>query len=131
MPDQDDDNYEADDQQSDEQDTQDVHQAVANAAPQKVDAHKDMLSEIFQTLEGQGVNTSNIAAQAGVNTTDPSEMSHGDLINSTLALARQHPEVVQMVAARFPEAQGLLSTVLGEGAQGSGDGFLGGLLGRL
>lgn len=128
MPDQYDDNDQTDD-------IQDAHEAVANAAPEEVDAHRNMLSEVFQTLEGQGVNTAALAGQAGASTADPCEMSHGDLISTTLALARQHPEVVQMVAQRFPQAQGLLNMVLSSGgAQGGGGGLggmLGGLLGRL
>jgi hypothetical protein len=115
-------------------DPQQAMQALLGAAPQELDAHRNLLSEVFQTLEGQGVNTSDLAAQAGSATTDPCDMSHGDLVSTTLALAQQHPEIMQMVAQRFPETQGLLSTVLGGGgAQGGGNGggFLGGLLGRL
>lgn len=119
------------DEQESDTDTQDVHQAVASAPPAAVDAHRDMLSEVFQTLEGQGVNTSALAAQAGAGTTDPNQMSHTDLIQTTLALARQHPEVVQMVAQRFPEAQGILNTVLSSGGPGGSGGLLGSILGRL
>lgn len=118
--------------QDDEQDADapDALQAVAGAAPEAVDAHRDMLSEVFQTLEGRGVDTSGLAAQAGVGTTDPSEMSHGDLISTTMVLAREHPEVLQTVSERFPAAQGILGSVLG-GSQGGGGGLLGGLLRRL
>ena len=57
-------------------------------------------------------------------------MSHGDLISTTLALARSHPQIVQAVAQRFPQAQGLLNSVLGGGGGGNaGGGLLGGLLG--
>ena len=112
----------------------DATQALAQAAPEEVDAHRDLLSQALGHLGGQGVDVAGLLGQAGVGTTDPSRMSHGDLIGATLALARAHPEVMQMVAARFPAAQGLLGSVLGSGggqaAEGEGGGMLGGLLGK-
>ena len=112
----------------------DATQAVAQADPEAQDAHKDMLSEALGHLGGQGVDVQSLLGQAGVGTTDPSQMSHGDLVATTLALARSHPEVMQMVASRFPAAQGLLGSVLGGGAaqggEAAGGGMLGGLLGR-
>jgi len=127
----------ADDEQYDDQDTQGdatqaVAQAVAQAAPDEVDAHRNLLSQVLGQLGGQGVNVQSLLGQAGVGTTDPSQMSHGDLVSTTLALARAHPEVLTAVANRFPEAGGLLNDVLnasGQGAAGGG-GMLGGLLGR-
>ncbi len=107
-------------------------QTLESAAPEQVDAHRNLLSEAMQMLQGQGVDTNAVTTQAGTATNDPQEMSHGDLLNTTMALARQHPEVLQMVAQRFPEAQGLLGSVMGGGgAQGEGGGMLGGLLGKL
>ena len=117
----------------DAQEPQDGEQAMAQAAPHEVDAHRDMLSEAMQLLQGQGVNTSALAGQAGVDTADPNQMSHGDLISMARTLAQEHPEVLGMVAQRFPQAQGLLGSVLGGGAGGGeqgGGGILGGLLGR-
>ncbi len=114
----------------------DAAQAVAQASPEEVDAHRDLLSQALGHLGGQGVDVQSLLGQAGVGTADPSRMSHGDLISTTLALARSHPEVVQMVASRFPAAQGLLGSLLGSGAasgaegQAGGGGMLGGLLGR-
>ena len=122
------------DQNDDQQ--EDATQMVAQADPEAQDAHKDMLSEALGHLGGQGVDVQSLLGQAGVGTTDPSQMSHGDLVASTLALARAHPEVLQMIASRFPAAQGLLGSVLGGGAaagaegQAGGGGLLGGLLGR-
>ena len=123
-----------DDQNEDEQG--DAVQAVAEADPDAQDAHKDMLSEALEHLGGQGVDVQSLLGQVGVGTTDPSQMSHSDLISTTLALARSHPEVVAMISQRFPAAQGLLGSVLGGGAaqgaegQAGGGGMLGGLLGR-
>ncbi len=110
----------------------DAEQAVGQAAPEEVDAHRGLLGEAMSHLGGQGVDVGGLLGQAGVGTTDPSRMSHGDLVSSTLALARAHPEVMAQVAQRFPQAQGLLGSVLG--GAGGGDqsgGALGGLMGRL
>ena len=104
-------------------------QVVAQAAPEDVAAHRDLLGQIMGHLSGQGVNVQSLLGQAGVGTTDPGQMSHGDLVSTTLALARAHPEVVTEIANRFPEAGGLLSDVLGAGGA-AGGGPLGGLLGR-
>jgi hypothetical protein len=121
----------SDDYQDDDQAQGDATQAMAQAAPEDVDAHRGLLSEVLGHLGGQGVNVQSLLGQAGVGTTDPSQMSHGDLAATTLALARSHPEVVTEIANRFPEAGGLLNDVLGAGGQGgAGGGMLGGLLGR-
>ncbi len=122
----------ADDYQNDDQTQDDATQAVAQAAPEDVDAHRNLLSEALGMLGGQGVNVQSLLGQAGVGTSDPSQMSHSDLAATTMALARSHPEVVTEVANRFPEAGGLLNDVLGAGGQGGagGGGMLQGLLGR-
>lgn len=124
------DDYQDDDQAQDS--TQDdATQAVAQAAPEEVDAHRSLLSEAMGMLSGQGVDVQSLLGQAGVGNTDPSQMSHSDLVSTTLALARSHPEVVTEIANRYPEVGGLLNDVLGAGGQGgSGGGMLGGLLGR-
>ncbi len=110
----------------------DAEQAVGQAAPEEVDAHRGLLGEVMGHLGGQGVDVPGLLGQAGVSTTDPSQMSHSDLVSSTLALAQAHPEVMAQIAQRFPQAQGLLGSVLG-GAAGGGrsGGMLGGLMGRL
>ena len=125
----------ADDYQNDNQDDDqaqgDPTQVMAQAAPDEVDAHRSLLSEALGQLGGQGVNVQSLLGQAGVGTTDPSQMSHGDLAATTMALAQAHPEVMTEVANRFPEAGGLLNDVLSAGGQsGAGGGMLGGLLGR-
>ena len=120
-----------DDGYDDAQDNMDPDQAMAAAAPEEVDAHRGLLGEVMGMLQGQGVNTQALAGQAGVGTTDPGQMSHGDLVSMAQTLAQQHPEVLQQVAERFPQAQGLLGSVLGGGgAAGGGGGMLGGLLGK-
>jgi len=127
--------YDEDDERDGQEGGQqgDAEQAVGQAAPEEVDAHRGLLGEAMSHLGGQGVDVQGLLGQAGVGTTDPSQMSHGDLVSSTLALARAHPEVLAQVAQRFPAAQGLLGSVLGGGAaggEGQSGGMLGGLLGR-
>ncbi len=107
----------------------DAQQAMANAGPGEVDAHRGLIGEVLGQLEGQGVDTQALAGQVRVGTTDPSQMSHEDLISMARTLAQQHPEIVQDVAQQFPEAQGLLNAVVG--GQGGGGGLLGGIMGRL
>lgn len=113
-------------------DEQDMTQALDQAAPEEIDAHKDFLQDALGELDGQGVNVAGLLGQAGVGTTDPNAMSQNDLLATTLALARQHPEVVAMVASRFPQAQGLITSILssGNGAGQPAGGALSGLLGR-
>lgn len=119
-----------DDDQDDDQTQADATQAVAQASPEDVDAHRGLLSEALGMLGGQGVNVQSLLGGAGVGTTDPSQMSHGDLAATTMALAQAHPEVMTEVANRFPAAGGLLNDVLGAGGQGGAGGGMQGLLGR-
>lgn len=127
----------ADNEQYDDQDSQDDGtQALAQAAPEAVDAHRDLLSQALGMLGGQGVNVQSLLGQAGTDETNPSQMSHSDLVSTTMALAQQHPEVLAMVASRFPQAAGLIGMMTGgqggqnqQGTEGSG-GMIGGLLGK-
>ena len=121
--------YQEDDQNQGYSQT-DATQVMSQAAPEDVDAHRSLLSQALGMLGGQGVDTQNLLGQAGVSNTDPSQMSHGDLASTTMALAQAHPEVMTEVANRFPAAGGLLNDVLGAGGAGSGGGMLQGLLGR-
>ena len=122
-----------DDEAQDDEAQDDGTQALAQAAPEAVDAHRDLLSQALGMLSGQGVNVQSLLGQAGTDETNPSQMSHSDLISTTMALAQQHPEVLAMVSSRFPQAAGLLGMLTGgqaaQGAEG-GSGMLGGLLGK-
>ena len=128
----DDQDAQGDDAQGDEA-QDDGTQTLAQAAPEAVDAHRDLLSQALGMLSGQGVNVQSLLGQAGTDETNPSQMSHSDLISTTMALAQQHPEVLAMVSSRFPQAAGLLGMLTGgqaaQGAEG-GSGMLGGLLGK-
>ncbi len=109
-----------------------AEKAVAQAPAQEIDAHRNFLQEAMGMLQGQGVDTGALTAQAGASTANPQAMSHGDLVQTTLALARQHPEIVAMVAQQFPQARGILNSVLGGGQTGGGSGgMFGGLLGQI
>ncbi len=129
------DDYQDDDSQDNssqdnDQAQADATQAVASASPEDVDAHRSLLSEAMGMLGGQGADVQGLLGQAGVGTTDPSQMSHSDLAATTMALAQAHPEVMTEVANRFPQAGGLLNDVLGAGGQGGAGGGMQGLLGR-
>lgn len=110
----------------------------STAAPEQMEAHRSFLDEVLQTLGSQGVDTQQVAQNAGLPHAEVNSLSLQQLIPLTLQLAREHPDVVQMIAQRFPEAQGILNMVLGMGgtaqpADGgnAGGGLLGGLLGRI
>ena len=109
------------------EDGYDAGQAMDAAQPQEVDAQRGFLQQALGMLGGQGGDVGGLLAQAGVGTADANQMSHGDLIQTTLALAQQHPEIVAMVAQQFPKARGILGLVLGGGLFG---GLLGQILGR-
>jgi len=119
MPDdddtQDDDTQDDDNTQNDDESTDDGTQAIADASPDEVEAHRGLLGEALSVLQSRGVDTSTLADEAGALTDDVSQMSHGDLVNTTLALAQQHPELLQQVADRYPAAQGILGSVLQSG----------------
>ena len=129
------DNEQYDDQNAQGDETQDDGtQTLAQAAPEAVDAHRDLLSQALGMLSGQGVNVQSLLGQAGTDEINPSQMSHSDLVSTTMALVQQHPEVLAMVSSRFPQAAGLLGMLTGgqaaQGAEGGGGGMLGGLLGK-
>lgn len=130
----------AENEQYDNQDSQgddeqaDETQTLAQATPEAVDAHRDLLSQALGMLSGQGIDVQSLLGQAGTGETNPSQMSHSDLVSTTMALAQQHPEVLAMVSSRFPQAAGLLGMLTGgqaaQGAEGGAGGMLGGLLGK-
>jgi hypothetical protein len=110
-------------------DPQQATAAVANAAPAAAEAHKSLLDEALGMLSGQGVDLDQLAQSYGLPHVDVNNLNPAQLVQLTQQLAQQHPEILQSVAQRFPEAQGLLGMLTGSGGQGGG-GFLGGILGR-
>jgi hypothetical protein len=122
----DDDQTNSDDQSDDEaDDSDDGERAVSNASPDEVDAHRALLDKALTVLQSRGVDTSELISDAGAVTDDVSQMSHGDLASTTLALAQLHPELLQELSQQFPDAQGILGAVLQ-----SGGGGLSGILSR-
>ncbi len=90
--------------------------AVNQATPEQVDAHRGLLGEAFQMLEQQGGSSQQVAQAAQVQTTDSSAMNPEDMVRSTIALARSHPQIVEEVASRYPAAQSIVGAVLGSAA---------------
>lgn len=125
--DQDDDSTQDTDAQDNSATANDASNAVASAAPHEVDAHRNALGEMIQTLSDKGIDVQKLAEQAGVQSTDIDELSHGDLANLTAYIAQNHPEVLSSVASRFPAAQGLIGMFASGGAL---SGMLGGIFAR-
>ncbi len=97
--------------------------AVANAHPDEVDAHRNMIGDVLSHLSDRGIDIDAIAEDAGVSSSDVQELTHGDLAGITQYLAQNHPELLQSVSDRYPAAQGILGAVTGGGG-------IGGILGR-
>ncbi|HEX5323279.1 MAG TPA: hypothetical protein VFW40_05790 [Capsulimonadaceae bacterium] len=108
---------------------------TVNQAPEpQVDAHRNLLSEAFQMLGQQGGAPAHIAQQAQVSTTDPHAMNAEELVRTTLALARSHPQIVEEVASRYPQAQPIVGAILGSAANAGNaqnSGLFEGLLAKL
>ena len=105
-------------------------QALDNAAPAEVDAHKDMLSAALGMLNGQGLNIDTLAQRFGLPHLDLNNLNAAQIVQLTQQLAQQHPEIVAEVAERYPAAQGILGYLTG-GSSNGGGGFLGGILGKI
>ena len=105
----------------------DATDAIASAPAHEVEAHRNALGEMMQQLSDKGIDVERLAEQAGLQSTDIQEMSHGDLAGLTAYIAQNHPEVLGTVASRFPAAQGLIGMIGGAGGLG---GMLGGFFGR-
>ena len=108
-------------------------QALTEAAPHEVEAHRNMLGDALQSLSDKGIDVDALAEKAGVSSSDVDALNHDDLANLTQYVAQNHPEILQQVTDRYPAAQGLLGMVLGGnqgGSSGGSGGFLGGILGR-
>ena len=126
--DDDDQDEEQDDDYSEKGDTDDdelsdAGAAVANASPDVVEAHRNMLGEVMQHLADNGIDIDEIAEDAGIHSSDVDALGHDDLATLTHYVAQNHPEVLQTVADRFPAAQGLLGTLTGGDGGGIG-GFI-------
>jgi len=110
------------DDQDTTQDDSTGAQALAEASPQEVDAHRGILSGVLEQLSSRGIDVASLAEKAGVSTDDVNALSHDDLAGLTGYLAQHHPQELAGVASQFPQAQGLLGSLLG-GAGGGGGAF--------
>ena len=118
------------DDQDTTQDDSTGAQALAEASPQEVDAHRGILSGVLEQLSSRGIDVASLAEKAGVSTDDVNALSHDDLAGLTGYLAQHHPQELAGVASQFPQAQGLLGSLLGGAGGGGGlGGMLSGLLG--
>jgi hypothetical protein len=97
------------------------------------DEHRDAIGGLLQeAADKSGLPVGDLLGQVGLNASDVSQLSHGDLIQVAQYLIQNHPELVQEVAGRVPALQGLLGLMgMGGAQQSQGGGLLGGLLGRV
>lgn len=103
------------DQQDDASSNDAGGEAIANAAPHEVDAHRNMIGDALQRLTDQGIDVESLAQRAGVDSADVNELTHGDLANITQYLTQHHPEALQAVSDRYPAAHGILGILTGGG----------------
>jgi hypothetical protein len=100
--------------------------SVESAAPHEVEAHRNAVGAMLQNLSDKGIDVEKLAEQAGVSSADITALSHDDIGSLTVYIAKNHPEVLQSVAAKFPDAQGLIGLFAGSGGL---SGMLSGLIG--
>jgi len=86
--------------------------AVQSAAPREIEAHRSFLTEALDMVGKSGNDPNQVTQQSGAGNVAPSDMTPAQLASTTLQLARRHPEIVQAVGNKFPEAQSLLSSIL-------------------
>jgi hypothetical protein len=95
--------------------------------------HRNAIGDLLQQVaERTGLPVGDLLGQVGLNASDVDQLGHGDLLQAAQYLMRNHPELVQEVAARVPALQGLIGLMgAGGGQQQQPDSLLGGLLGRV
>jgi len=108
----------------------DAPEAEADAPVVDADTHRGVLAGVLDTLQQNGVDIDALAQRAGVATADVDALKHDDLMQLAQYVQQNHPEVLQMVAARIPAAQGLLGMLGGGSGGDSGGGGIGGMIGR-
>ena len=82
-----------------------------SATPQDIEAHRNTVGEILQTLSDHGFDVTEVAEQAGIPSADVQELSHDDLKTAVAYVAQNHPEVLQAVAQKVPGVQNLIAIV--------------------
>jgi hypothetical protein len=96
------------------------------------DEHQNAIGGLLQHVADQtGLPLGDLLGQVGLNASDVSQLSQGDLLQAAQYLMQNHPELVQEIAARVPALQGLLGLIGGASGQTQSGDLLGGLLGRV
>jgi hypothetical protein len=86
-------------------------------------AHRNFIGDALQHLSDRGIDVESLAEKAGVSSTDVNNLTQDDLGQLTQYVQQNHPEALQAVSNRYPQAEGILSSL------GGGGGFLGKLFG--
>jgi hypothetical protein len=108
---------EEDEPSSDDDEDQDEpfergQKVLADADPDVVDAHRDLLAAVIAHLDYEEEDLLRVAHRAGVETLNPDEMSHEDLARITYELSENYPEAMDAVTNRFPHTEGFLASIL-------------------
>jgi len=112
-----DDDTSSDDSGGDSDDSGDSDSGVGSQA------HRNFIGDALQHLSDRGIDVESLAEKAGVSSADVDNLTQDDLGQLTQYVQQNHPEALQAVSSRYPEAQGILSSL------GGGGGFLGKLFG--
>ena len=116
-----DDDQDRDDDDQDQDDSdQDNGDPDSGAGSQ---THRNFLGDALQHLSDRGIDVDSLAEKAGVDSADVDNLSQDDLSQLTQNVQQNHPDALQAVGDRYPQAQGILSSL------GGGGGFLGKLFG--
>ena len=98
--------------QDEEEASERREQILADAAPEALDAHRDLLAAMLSHLDNEEEDLLRVAHRADVETLNPDEMSPSDLARLTYELAGSYPDVLEAVINRFPHSEKLLLQVL-------------------
>ena len=121
--------YSDDDQDQDDRDQDDDSDDTGGDSDDDTDSgagsqtHRNFIGEALQHLSDRGIDVDSLAEDAGVSSADVNNLSDDDLGQLTQYIQQNHPQALQAVSDRFPQAQGILSSL------GGGGGFLGKLFG--
>jgi hypothetical protein len=101
-----------DDDREDDEEDEPSSDVLADADPDVVDAHRDLLAAVIAHLDYEEEDLLRVAHRAGVETLNPDEMSHEDLARITYELSENYPEAMDAVTNRFPHTEGFLASIL-------------------
>jgi len=81
-------------------------------------AHRNFIGDALQHLSDRGIDVESLAEKAGVSSSDVNNLTQDDLGQLTQYVQQNHPEALQAVSSRYPQAQGILSSFGGGGILG-------------